>query len=306
MVRGLRSLERAGLVLAALVAIAAAPSTEDEKAIRAAAKAYVDALARGDAKALAALWTDDGDIVDEHGTVTKGRDTAALAVPSVEGESSQQVDIAESSLRMLTPDCAIEDGTVRVVPPGGTAPLTGHYTATWVREAGGWKIAGLREYKLDGGSARLADLDWMVGDWTVIDNARETKGNAGAPVIEVSVRWNATKTFLLRDMKILQGGTAVAHVTQRIGWDPLSRQLRSWVFDATGAHGEGVWSKDGDAWVARTTAVQPDGTRTSTVNVYLYDGKGRCTWQSFPTHAGGEHVPPVTMTMIRKPGAPSR
>lgn len=306
--RGPCCVASAAVVLVACTAIAAAPTAEEEQAIRAAAKSYVTALARGDAKAIADLWTADGDIVDEHGTVTKGRDAAALAVPSADGEAGHDVQITESALRMLTPDCAIEDGSVSVVPPGGTTPLTGHYTATWVKQDGRWRLAGLREYKLDGSPARLADLDWMVGDWTVVDNAPKPAGDAKAPAptIDVSVRWNATKTFLLRDMKISQGGTPVSHITQRIGWDPLARQVRSWSFDAAGGHGEGVWTKDGDAWVARAASVHPDGTRTATLNVYQYDGKNRCTWQSFHTHAGGEQLPPVNMTMIRKPGAPAR
>ena len=307
MVWGWRSFTQAAVVLAAIPAIAAAPS-DDEQAIRAAGKAYQEALQRGDGKAIAELWTADGDIVDEQGTVTKGRDTATLIVPAAPGAAEPQIDIRETSLRLLTPDVAIEDGNVRVTPPGAAAPLTGHYTATWVKQDGRWRIASLREYTFDGSPARLADLDWMVGDWTVIDNARKPAGDAKppTPTMEVSVRWNATKTFLLRDMKIAQGTTTLAHITQRIGWDPLARQLRSWMFDAAGAHGEGVWTKDGDTWVARTTAVQPDGTRTATLNVYHYDGKDRCTWQSFPTHVGGEQSPPVNMTMIRKPGAPSR
>jgi hypothetical protein len=48
-------------------------------------------------------------------------------------------------------------------------------------------------------------------------------------------------------------------------------------------------------------AVMPDGTQTSSLNIYSYDGADRCTWRSVPTHVGGEHVPHVTMTMIRKP-----
>lgn len=307
MVRGLRVSAWLLLLLPVMAAAAAAPG-DDEQAIRAAGKAYQEALARGDGKAIAELWTADGDIVDEQGTVTKGRDTAALIVPAADGAAPPEIDIQETSLRLVTPDVAVEDGNVRVTPPGAVAPVTGHYTATWVKQDGRWRIACLREYKLDGTHARLADLEWMVGDWTVVDNAPKPAGDTkeAAPTMEVSVRWNATKTFLLRDMKITQGSTTLAHITQRIGWDPLTRQLRSWMFDATGAHGEGVWTKDGDAWVARTTAVQPDGTRTAALNVYHYDGKGRCTWQSFPTHVGGEQSPPVNMTMIRKTGAASR
>jgi hypothetical protein len=151
----------------------------------------------------------------------------------------------------------------------------------------------------------------MVGDWVVTDNAPIDAKAEARPMIEVAVRWNAGRTFLLREMKITPPtgageSSAPLHVTQRIGWDPLSRQIRSWVFSADGGHGDAFWSRDGDSWLARTTAVLPDGSQTSSLNVYTYDGKDRCTWQSFHTHAGGEHLPPVNMTMIRKPGRPAK
>jgi hypothetical protein len=181
-----------------------------------------------------------------------------------------------------------------------------------VREADGWKIAALREDRLDtpAGAETLEDLDWMVGDWVVLDD-RAGKPGAGAPekpAIEMTVRWNANRTFLLRDVKIAApgnaGDAAALHVTQRIGWDPLSRQLRSWVFSSDGGHGEAIWSRDGDSWVARTSAVLPDGSQTSSLNIYTFDGKDRCAWRSLPTHVGGEHTPPLNLTMIRKGGKP--
>jgi len=301
-------------VLFAFGANALAQSSDDEKAIRAAGVAYQDALTKGDGKALAALWTADGDIVDAHGAVMKGRDTMALTTPPASSAQTPAFRIHDTSLRFLTPDVALEDGMIDILVPGAATPLVGRFSATWVRQGGAWKIAGLREAQLPGttGSAQLADLDWMVGDWTVVDNAPPESKAAPRPAMEVSVRWNAGHTFLLRDMKITPAATNGSepvpplHVTQRIGWDPLSRQIRSWVFSADGGHGEAFWSRDGNAWVARTTAVLPDGSQTASLNVYTYDGKDRCTWQSFHTHAGGEHLPPVNMTMIRKPGRPTK
>jgi uncharacterized protein (TIGR02246 family) len=302
-----------GILLGA-TATARAQSSDDEKAIRAAGAAYQEALTKGDGKALAALWTADGDIVDAHGAVMKGRDTMALTTPAASGAQAPSFRIHDTSLRFLTPDVALEDGMIDVLVPGAAAPLVGRFSATWVRQGGAWKLAGLREAQLPGaaGAAQLADLDWMVGDWTVVDNAPPGPKAAPRPTMEVSVRWNAGRTFLLRDMKITpaaRDGSEQAtplHVTQRIGWDPLSRQIRSWVFSADGGHGEAFWNRDGSSWVARTTAVLPDGSQTASLNVYTYDGKDRCTWQSFHTHAGGEHLPPVNMTMVRKPGSPAK
>lgn len=314
---------------AALLAVAAAPCTAqepgsrapaapqqraDEEAVRATARAYLEALERGDARGLAAMWTPDGDIVDDDGRVMNGRETVA-ATATVDAAARPAFELRETSLRFLSADVAVEDGEVKVTPPGSTAVHTGHFTALWVRQAGAWKLAGLRESRIDAAAApKLADLEWMVGEWTVVDEpAGRRPAAAGAsdqPTMEVSVRWDEGRTFLLREMKVVRktpgGQTAAAHITQRIGWDPLSRQLRSWSFGSDGSYAESTWNREGDTWIARAMAVMPDGSQTSTLNLYTYDGVDRCTWRSLPTHVGGEHLPQVTMTMVRKKGGDGR
>lgn len=283
---------------------------QDRQAIRAAAEAYREALQRGDGAALAALWTPDGDIVDEAGSVLKGRDTVQDLAPSKPGESAEQarVEIRETNLRFLSADVAIEDGTVDIVPPGGVAPLHGRFSATWVRHEDAWKLAALRECRgTEAGPETLADLEWMVGDWVVAEDPKSGATTPGKPVVELSVRWNPTRTFLLRDMRIAPAGAPAdpsqAHViSQRIGWDPLTKTIRSWAFSSDGGHGEAVWSRDDGSWVARTSAVLPDGSQTSALNIYSYDGKDRCAWRSVPTHVGGEQMPGVSLTLVRKPG----
>jgi uncharacterized protein (TIGR02246 family) len=299
-------------VFALTVTVAAAPfasgeaAGRDEQELRAASRRYREALDRGDGRALAALWTADGDIIDGQGAVLQGRATVAATVKPAADAPATSFKIGDTKIRFLTDVVALEDGTVTVDVPGLASPLKGRFSATWVREADGWKIAALREDRLDApaGGETLADLDWMVGDWVVVDDRAGKPAAEGPekPAIEMTVRWNAKRTFLLRDVKIPAPGddADALHVTQRIGWDPLSRQIRSWVFSSDGGHGEAVWERDGDSWVARTTAVLPDGSQTSSLNIYTFDGKNRCAWRSLPTHVGGEHTPPVNMTMIRK------
>lgn len=309
-----------------------APRPPDAAAIaeiRAAIGTYKDAVERGDGTALAALWMPNGDIIDDEGRVLNGRDAVGEITTTDTDSARSDIHIEETSLRLLTADVAIEDGTVTVTPPRATAPLKGWFSATWVRHDGAWKLAGLRESRISASheNSRLADLDWMVGDWTVVEDHPDREPAAGGlpltpsgrPPIEVSVRWNATHTFLLRDMKISDASAAAPsaddagdglpamHITQRIGWDPLSRQIVSWSFGSDGSHGEATWTRDEDTWIARTMAVLPDGTQTTSLNIYAYDGASRCSWRSVPTHVGGEHAPHVSMTMIRKPpttGAP--
>src|SRR5262245_57028824 len=51
----------------------------DEKAIREAAQALARAFEKGDAKAVAAFWTEDGEYVEEGGAPVRGRDALAKA-----------------------------------------------------------------------------------------------------------------------------------------------------------------------------------------------------------------------------------
>ena len=302
----------AGTPGSARAAEAIADRQRDVDSIRAAAAAYKAALDRGDGPALAGFWTADGDIIDDDGRVLNGRETVGRIVKPTDGSPPLEFKIAETNLRFVTADVAIEDGTVEIVLPGAGTGLKGRFSATWTRQEGGWKLAGLRESRIDQGQPlTLPDLDWMVGDWIVVDETGA--GRSDRPTIEMKVRWNPTRTFLLRDMTIAPAGGGpeasdmlAMHVTQRIGWDPLSKQIHSWVFSSDGGHGEAVWSRDGRSWVARATSVLPDGTQTSSLNIYTYDGKDRCTWRSIPTHVGSEHAHVVNLTLVRKPGDASR
>jgi uncharacterized protein (TIGR02246 family) len=280
----------------------------DAVAIRAAAKAYVEALKAGDTKTLTGLWTSDGDIVDDLGQVLLGRETVAVPVATQQSENRPEFRITETSLRFLTDDVAIEDGQVEVQIPGTGSPLEGRFTATWVRDAGGWKIAALREARdpAPTGPELLRELDWMVGEWQAVD---ETTSDSAAAAVKpaaemtMSVRWNDAHTYLLREMRIrpTHGGEKAGglEISQRIGWDPLSRRIRSWAFSSDGSHSEATWERDSGSWVAHTASVRPDGSQTAAINAYTYDGKDRCTVRSLHTHVGGEHLPPVALTLVR-------
>jgi uncharacterized protein (TIGR02246 family) len=294
----------AGCLSAAEAVLAARAA--DEAAIRAASQAYVAALDKGDKATLATLWTPDGDIVDSAGHVLTGREALALDgdAPPPDPASRPDVRLQETRLRFISPDVAIEDGTVEVTPPTGL-PQTGRFSATWVRQEGSWKLAAIRECRGDEPTAAtaLAELDWMEGDWVVVDDPGQAAPPAQAE-IEVAARWNPARTYLIRTLTIRHAPDALPlEIVQRIGWDPLSKSIRSWVFGSDGSHGEADWTRDGRSWVAQARAIHPDGSQSTSLNIYTYDGKDRCVWRSLPTHVGGQHTPAVNMTMIRKPKA---
>lgn len=302
MLRPLCCLLLLALTVTSAASIALGDEQADRTAIEAATKAYQEALDKGDGKALAAFWTADGDIIDADGNVLNGREAVATTVPPEEGELRPAMKIEETNLRFVSPTVAIEDGTVKVAIPGGAAPLTGRFSAVWVKTDGKWLLSALREDALGEipGTEQLSDLDWLTGEWKATNNMASGVGEGAAqPDITITGRWNSSKTFLIRDMRVSREGRVVLHVTQRIGWDPLHKQLRGWLFSSDGTHGEAIWGRDGSTWLAKTSITSPDGTQESSLNIYTYDGKDTCHWKAYPTHIDSHGLPPLDMTLTR-------
>ena len=57
--------------------------------------------------------------------------------------------------------------------------------------------------------------------------------------------------------------------TQVIGWDPLAKQIRTWVFNSDGSYGDGTVARHGQEWSVRMAHMQTDGriaTATHVIN----------------------------------------
>jgi uncharacterized protein (TIGR02246 family) len=277
---------------------AAEDHAQNEQAIRAAAQRYIQALEAGDTKTLLEMWTPDGDIIDEYGRATPAREMLMSQRPK--GESSDKpaseshAKISDTSLRFVTDKVAIEDGQAVVQRPGGLPPREGRFTAIWVKRDNRWQLASLREVRLPKTPADdLAALDWMVGRWT---------GQGGKATFDMAARWNEQHTYLIRDLRVTHEGKVILDGQQRIGVDPLDGQIKSWMYDADGGHGEGTWARHGDSWVVQATGVSPGGRRTTATNVYTHDSDGTFTWKSLGATSNGQPTEDFEIKLHRVQG----
>jgi len=272
---------------------------EDEPAIRSIAVAYTQAYNGGDAHALASLFTADAEMIDEDGEHLRGRPMIEEVFTTMFKERpGATIAIAPATLRFLGPDVAQEEGQTRVKLAGGEPPIARHYTVLFVKEGNRWMYSSVREEqeKNVAHHDRLQELQWLVGDW---------RDESPDSVVDATCRWTEDQNFLLRDFTVRVRGKSVMTVSERIGWDPSARQIKSWVFDSEGGHGTGLWSRDGNEWMIKSTGVLPDGRTATATHVLTRVGTQSARWSSIERTVGGEVVPDhAEYVMVRKPPPP--
>ena len=148
----------------------------DEQAIRAAAKAYVAAIERGDAKAALSFWVPGGDIIDAQRRSRPASELIAQATDAAKGPRPT-IKLDQTSIRFLTPESAIEDGTSEVTRDPNASPVRGAFSAAWVKQGGKWKLASVRESRVESpppapAGSHLQQLEWMVGKWKAEDDGK--------------------------------------------------------------------------------------------------------------------------------------
>jgi uncharacterized protein (TIGR02246 family) len=263
----------------------------DEQAIRKLSAAFARALAKGDAKALAGFWTAEGEYIGDDGTIFRGRAAIEKAYADFfEQNPKLRVEGSIESVRFVSRDSAVEEGYLRVYKGKEIQPASSRYSALFVRENGRWLLALLRDWPNEG--TDLRDLDWLIGTWVAKTNGRE---------VRTTYSWDESKKFIQARFTI-KGATGTTSGTQRIGRDPRTGQLRSWLFEDDGGYGEATWSWDGKRWLLEATGVQADGSEVTATNILTPRGRDAFTWQSVNRMEDGEELPniaPIKVTRVK-------
>lgn len=147
------------------------------------------------------------------------------------------------------------------------------YSAVYVSVDGKWLIASVRDFPHEGRRAhksQLAELDWLMGDW--VDEGDDA-------LVHFSCESAENGHYLLRTFAILVEGQEAFSGTQRIGWCPLTRKLRTWIFDSEGGYADGFWHRDGDDWALKCNGVTADGESVSYTTLYTLINDHTMTWQ---------------------------
>jgi uncharacterized protein (TIGR02246 family) len=263
----------------------------DAEAIARSARDFDAAFGKGDAKAVAALWTEQGECEDANGDVVRGREAIEKAfAESFKDKKQGKLEVEIRSIRFPSRDTAIEEGLLRHTPDGPGLPSSTLYTAAHVREDGKWLIATSREY--GAGQDRLGDLAFLIGKW---------QGGPTGKEAVLSFEKDPTGPFILGTFTKKADDKVVGKGTMKIGLDAQRGQIRSWHFDDDGGHGQSLWLRDGDRWVLDAIGATGDGTETAAVNILARLGPDELTWRSIDRLVGGDPLPdtvPVKLSRV--------
>lgn len=280
-----------------------ASPADDEAAIRHSDETYTEAYNKRDAKALASLWSPEAVYINpDTGSEAVGREeiekefTATFA-----GLQDAKLEIKVTAIKFLSPNVAVESGTARIIRPSAE-PDESTYSALFVKREGKWLIDRVSEEESPAAPVpppsnyeHLKELEWMVGAWIDKDEDAQT-------TVQTDCNWTKNKNFMTRSFAIVFRDQVEIAGMQVIGWDPVAKQIRSWVFDSDGGFAEGKWIHKGNRWVIQQTGTLPDGRKSSAVSIIEPVDPNSFTWQTVQRSVGGDVLPDVEeITIIRKP-----
>jgi uncharacterized protein (TIGR02246 family) len=237
--------------------------SSDEKAIHDNSAKIIAAFNKGDAKAMASFWTEDGDYMDEGGRRIQGRAAIEDYFRKLfAAGKGAELRIHRTGFRMVRPDLAIGDGVMEVIPPGGGPSTSARYTAVQVKQSGQWLIESVREAVVTPPThaEKLDELSFLIGAWAPV-NVKE------GPAMSLAFSWAENNNFIVGNFATTLKDVPVAGGTQWIAYDAAAKSIRAWVFDSTGSISESRWTRDGDRLTSKTTTTLPDGKQASSRNI---------------------------------------
>jgi uncharacterized protein (TIGR02246 family) len=272
----------------------AAAVDENAAAIRQNASAFVEAFNRGDAKGVAALWTDNGEYVDESGNAYVGREAIEKCYADFfKANPGASLLLEVDSVRLLSADAAIEDGRAMLKLPPDDASTVSVYSVVHVKVDGKWLMASVRDARTDSGTAyeHISDLEWLIGTWTAEEQGVKT---------ESVCKWIGDKSFVERRYTTKATDGAETTGVQIIGWNAQAGRVQSWNFSADGSFAHGVWSPTAGGWRASVSGVTVNGATTSAVNHLHRLDDNAYVWQSVDRSLGDAALPDSDEVIMRR------
>jgi uncharacterized protein (TIGR02246 family) len=267
----------------------------DKKAVLANVRTFIEAFNRRDIKTILPLFAEDCVLTESDGTTMRGlKELEEELKETFANEPDAKLSAHIESLEIVAPGVMLEEGKTTFYPDGKTLTAETDYQAVHVKKGNRWVMTRVSSFNRVVLSPydQLRELEWLIGDW--IDEGHDS-------IVKSNYRWDANKTYLLNEFTVHVKGRKALSGIQRIGRDPLTKQIKSWVFDDDGAYAESLWSSvDDDTWVIRVRGVRADGKAVTMTNQITHLGNDRFRFDAVDRIAGDERLPDFSAVVVRK------
>lgn len=211
---------------------------------------------KGDAKAVAAHWTEAGEYTSNDGATFRGRTALEKAyAESFAKNPDNALDVEVESIRFPSRDNAVAEGHFKLREGKSKELVTSKCSFLFAREDGKWLIAIAREWPNDGMSLR--DLEWLIGTW-------EAKRDGAT--VTTKYEWTTNKTFIRCQISIQTDGRTLTAM-QMIGKMPSTGGLHIWTFEDAGGIGDADITRDGKKWLFAARGSTADGEVITATNI---------------------------------------
>jgi uncharacterized protein (TIGR02246 family) len=286
----------AGIAMAACSGSSGAADAEAE--IREAAVAYVKAFNTSDFAALADQWTERATLV-EGGLELEGRAAIVASLRSWrERHPKATLEIEVTDIDRVAEPVARVAGVLSFTPQPGGKPARSRFTSLRVREGATWRLA--ESLVIPAHATALEELDWLVGTWSAESGSREAGGKTS---IETIYEKPLGPYCIVGRSRIRPPEGPAVEALEVIHADRGTGLIRTWVFDSTGAQGEGIIESDGTSYSKSMVGSPSDrvpGRVARWTQVLAPAGDSRCTMHSIERSIDGVAVPDGEPLHFRK------
>jgi uncharacterized protein (TIGR02246 family) len=273
--------------------IVAAPHDRpaDRDGIQKAIDGFVAAFQKGDAKAVAAQWTLEGEYTSDDGTSFRGRAALEKAYGEFFSKNpSNKLDVEIETIRFPARDTAVVEGHFKLRKAKDSELNVSQCTFLYARENGQWLIAIARELPSDG--LALRDLEWLIGSW---------EAKRDGVVVTTKYEWTKNKTFIRCQFSITKDGETHTGM-QMIGKMPSTGGLHIWTFEDSGGIGDADIERDGKKWIHTARGSTADGSTVTATNILTPIDNDSFLWQSVERTLDEEtqpDQPPIKVNRVK-------
>lgn len=269
---------------------------EEKSTLEQKVKDYVAAYNKHDAPTVASFWAEDSDYISPiTGQELKGRKAIEDSFQKLfQHLGDVKLDVKINEVKFPNENEAVVDGVFYLKRDG--KDLQSAFKTYFEKQNGQWLIVDVRDIDITQSAdhyQHLKGLEWLIGNWVDADEDVS---------IDSSFQWDSSKNFIYQKFSVKTEGQLDIEGTQIIGWDPIRKAVRSWVFDTDGTFGESTWTSKEGSWVVETAQTLADGSKASSINTFTPVDANSYKWSSTGREVGGQMLPNIEPITIQRKG----